>query len=536
MKIAGTKMTIKQNHVNDDKLHLLLVGDEFSDAFRQAASHVERCENCRSRLDDLSGADDIDIAARELLLDYPWTSLSSVNHSSDADQVSENEDTASVRQGNLDFLLPPTHPELLGRIGRYDIEKVIGQGGMGVVMKAHDGELNRPVAVKALAKHLSYSGAARQRFARESRAAAAVVHEHVVAIHNVDSESDTPFIVMQYVAGESLQSRVDRDGPLHTKELLRIGMQVATGLAAAHEQGVIHRDIKPANILLERGVERALITDFGLARTVDDAALTQTGVIAGTPHYMSPEQAGGHRVDQRTDLFSLGSLIYLMATANPPFRAESAMGVMNRICHDRQQPLWQRSNDIPDELSVLVDRLMSKQAAKRFSSATAVREQLAGMLAELQQPRPRLGRTLRRLAMHYPKRLAAFGFLSFVAVAVCCTIVVSPSAEPRSDRQLSDHQLSEPKRPAGLPDVASAESISESNIEPVLDSWSASEYRVTIDDLDKRLSAIQRFEDFTVPPVIDNDPSENLQSVRSRLDRLQDYDSHESLLNPFEEQ
>ena len=196
-----------------------------------------------------------------------------------------------------------------------------------------------------------------------------MVHEHVVAIHDVEAQGDVPFLVMQYVAGESLQARVDREGPLDAKEILRIGIQAAAGLAAAHEQGVIHRDVKPANILLEKGVERVLLTDFGLARTVDDASLTHTGVVAGTPHYMSPEQANGQATDHRSDLFSLGSVLYFVATGHPPFRAERAMGVLNRICHDPHRPLWQVDNQIPDELSVIVDRLLDKRPAKRFDSA-----------------------------------------------------------------------------------------------------------------------------------------------------------------------
>src|SRR5262249_48641709 len=148
----------------------------------------------------------------------------------------------------------------------------------------------------------------------EGRAAAAVSHEHIVAIHGVDEANGLPYLVMEYVSGISLQERLDRSGPLETKEILRIGMQVASGLAAAHAQGLIHRDIKPANILLENGFERVKITDFGLARAVDDASLTQSGVLAGTPMYMAPEQARGEALDHRADLFSLGSVLYALCT------------------------------------------------------------------------------------------------------------------------------------------------------------------------------------------------------------------------------
>jgi serine/threonine-protein kinase len=133
---------------------------------------------------------------------------------------------------------------------------------------------------------------------------------------------------MQLVAGQSLQQELDRTGPLGLEATLRIGMQVATGLAAAHAQGLVHRDIKPSNILLENGIERVKVTDFGLARAVDDAGITQSGVIAGTPSYMAPEQARGEAVDHRADLFSLGSVLYAMCTGQPPFRAQSTVGVL----------------------------------------------------------------------------------------------------------------------------------------------------------------------------------------------------------------
>ena len=204
-------------------------------------------------------------------------------------------------QWRSSFLQPPSHPEMLGRLGRYEIERLVGSGGMGVVFKAYDSELHRSVAIKMLAPHLSGSRSARERFAREARAAAAIVNDHVVPIHNVETEHATPYLVMQYIAGDSLQARLDRDGPLDVCEILRIGMQVATGLAAAHAQGLIHRDVKPSNIMLDENVARALLTDFGLARTQDEACLTRSGFHPGTPHYMSPEQVRGEELDGRSD-------------------------------------------------------------------------------------------------------------------------------------------------------------------------------------------------------------------------------------------
>ena len=168
---------------------------------------------------------------------------------------------------------------------------------MGIVLRGFDPELNRCSAVKVLAPELASSAAARRRFSREAKSAAAVVHPHVVPIQTVDQQDGLPYLVMPVVEGQSLQQRVDKEGPLPVIEVVRIAAQVAQGLAAAHAQGLVHRDIKPANILLENGVERVQITDFGLARAADDASMTRSSVIAGTPQYMSPEQAHGDEID-----------------------------------------------------------------------------------------------------------------------------------------------------------------------------------------------------------------------------------------------
>jgi serine/threonine-protein kinase len=285
----------------------------------------------------------------------------------------------------LDFLEPSARPGSLGCLGPYHVSEVLGNGGFGIVLKAFDPALNRSVAIKVLAPQLAASAAARIRFAREAKAAAAVVHENVVAIHAVDSWNGYPYLVMPCVAGRSLQERVDRDGPLAVKEVLRVGRQTALGLAAAHDQGLVHRDIKPSNILLENGVERVKLSDFGLARAVDDASQTQSGVIAGTPQYMSPEQARGESVDHRSDLFSLGGVMYFMCTGHPPFRADSTPAVLRRVCDDRQRPLREVNSEVPNWLADIVDQLLANKADVRFSSATEVADVLKHHLAELQR-------------------------------------------------------------------------------------------------------------------------------------------------------
>jgi serine/threonine protein kinase len=188
-------------------------------------------------------------------------------------------------------------------------------------------------------------------------------------------------------------------------------LQVASGLAAAHAQGVIHRDVKPANILLEDSVDRVVISDFGLARTVDDATLTHTGVVAGTPHYMSPEQAMGGTVDPRSDLFSLGSVIYFMCTGRPPYRATNAMGILNRICHEPHRAVDEVNPDVPAELGDIVDCLLEKESRRRFANGTEVYDRLAALLVALQQggrhPRRRRWRSWKRMALPLANSLPA---------------------------------------------------------------------------------------------------------------------------------
>jgi len=257
-----------------------------------------------------------------------------------------------------------------------------------------------------------------------------------------------------------------------------------------------------------------------LARTVDDASLTQTGVIAGTPHYMSPEQANGQPTDHRTDLFSLGAVLYFMATGHPPFRAERAMGVLNRICHDRQKPLWQVAESVPDELSVLVDRLLEKQPAKRLPTAVAVREQLIRMLAQLQQPKSSIARTFRRFSLRYPRRLIAAGLL--VATVSIAALVIKPwplnPAKPDSAQQVSP--------PVALTTESTTATMSSAF--PVLDAQESAAFADRIDELNTRLDALNSSKIFSSVPSSELEPTETLQSLHQRLERLQGNETFES--------
>ena len=371
------------------RLHVLHTEDEDSAVFRRLKQHVDHCPECQQKLLEMSSECDIVSEACEALrtpdhiyTDAEWMQSSVVIQ---LDSLQSEGNVIDSETITLDFLAPSSQPDLLGRLGRYEIERLIGTGGMGVVLKGYDTELHRVVAIKVLLPHLASSGAARRRFAREAQAAAAVMHEHVVPIHNVEVDGDVSYLVMQYVPGRSLQARVDEQGPLQVAEILRIARQAALGLAAAHEQGLVHRDVKPANMLMEESVDRLLISDFGLARTVDDATLTRTGVVAGTPHYMSPEQAEGEAVGPGSDLFSLGSVMYFMCTGYPPFRAASPMAVLNRICHATQRPVDEVNPDIPLELVEVIEQLLSKSPEQRYPTAKAVAARLDELLLEQQR-------------------------------------------------------------------------------------------------------------------------------------------------------
>jgi hypothetical protein len=224
----------------------------------------------------------------------------------------------------------------------------------------------------------------RKRFLREARASAAIRHENVVQVYAIE-EQPLPYLVMEFIPGETLQQRLERTGPLEVTDVVEIGRQTAEGLAAAHAQGLIHRDIKPGNILLDVGPRpRAKITDFGLARAADDASMTQSGLLAGTPMFMSPEQAKGESLDHRTDLFSLGTVLYTMITGRPPFRADGTLAILKRVAEHTPRPIPEIIPEVPRWLCDIIARLHAKDPVDRFSSAKEVAEALTSPQADPQ--------------------------------------------------------------------------------------------------------------------------------------------------------
>lgn len=357
---------------SDEPIDYFLAGSLSEDEVVSFESHLGKCQHCEARLRDRTASGDFWADTRRFLLDQDSTGVTL--------------DSPNQASTILSLLDPTDDPHSLGRLAGYEVTGVVGWGGMGIVLKAREVSLDRFVAIKVLNPSYSGQSAPRKRFSREAQAAAAVVHDHVIAIHGVDHWKDLPFLVMPYVSGESLQQRIDRDAPMEVEDILRIGMQVARGLAAAHDQGLIHRDVKPANILMPAGVSRIILTDFGLARAADDASLTRSGVLAGTPQYMSPEQVRGETLDQRSDLFSLGSVMYAMACGRPPFRSETAYGVLRKVSDQSHHSLMELRNDLPIWLSEVIDRLLQKDRNHRFESAEELAEHLEDCLAHRQQP------------------------------------------------------------------------------------------------------------------------------------------------------
>ncbi|GIW82152.1 MAG: hypothetical protein KatS3mg105_3959 [Gemmatales bacterium] len=284
---------------------------------------------------------------------------------------------------DFDFLSPPQERDEIGRLGGYRILKQLGAGGMGVVFLAEDRRLKRRVAVKVMLPKLASKRASHLRFRREAQAAAKINHDHIVTIYHVGNENGVPYLAMQFLQGMSLEERLHRDGKLPVCEVVRIARETAEGLAAAHEAGLIHRDIKPGNIWLEAPRGRVKLLDFGLARIDDEVALTHAGTIVGTPAYMAPEQARGQDVDCRCDLFSLGCVIYHMATGDVPFKGNDPMSTVVAVTVNRATPLCEKDATMPPALSQLVDELLEKQPQRRPESAREVAERLALLQSEL---------------------------------------------------------------------------------------------------------------------------------------------------------
>ena len=263
--------------------------------------------------------------------------------------------------------------------GQYTFERELGRGGMGVVYLAHDDRLDRPVAIKVLPRELAANPELRERFLREARTSAQLAHPNIVPVYRADEVDGVAFFAMGYVEGENLADRLRVRGPLPVAEAVRLLREAAWALAYAHARGVVHRDVKPANIMIERGSNRAVVTDFGIAQNQQATPLTpltQGGVVLGSAHYMSPEQAAGDQLDGRSDLYSLGVVGFQILSGRLPFEGTKAAAVMAQQVTRPAPSLASLVPDLPSQLVAVIDRSLSKQPSDRYPTGEAFAEAL----------------------------------------------------------------------------------------------------------------------------------------------------------------
>lgn len=368
----------------------LLRGQISPDEERRLQQHLDVCPQCQKALEMSAGSTTflVDLAAK-LQRTHSELSPELANLLDTADgeaaQVTQVDDRQPFVVDPTALLAPGQRPDVLGLIDSFEVLEVLGQGGMGVVFKARDPKLRRLVAIKVLSPFLLPDQTSRQRFLREARAAAAVNHPNAVTIYSVHDPADDspnattsrcPYLVMEFVDGPSLHRRIARNNPLSVGDVLRIAAHVAAALSAFHARGLVHRDVKPANILLDAKSGRAKLTDFGLTRGSDDVSLTKTGIVVGTPGFMSPEQAFGKPIDHRSDLFSLGSVMFAMLAGRPPFRDQDTLQTLLRLRSGPPPSIATIRDDLPAGLIRLIDRLHAVDPAARPQTAAEVLAEL----------------------------------------------------------------------------------------------------------------------------------------------------------------
>jgi beta-lactam-binding protein with PASTA domain/predicted Ser/Thr protein kinase len=297
-----------------------------------------------------------------------------------------------------------TRRRVLGN--RYEIQGVLGQGGMAKVFKGRDTVLGRDVAVKVLSPQFATDDQFVTRFRREAQAAAGLNHPNIVSVFDTGDQGDIHYIVMEYVHGRTLRDTIRSEGPLMPERAAEIADAVAKALSAAHETGLVHRDIKPGNIMITNDGE-VKVMDFGIARTATGDTLTQTAAVLGTASYLSPEQAQGEPVDPRSDIYSLGCVLYEMLTGRPPFTGDSPVAIAYKHVRDDPVPPSRLNGDIPRDLEAVVMKSMAKNPANRYQTADELRQDLGRVLQGLPtMATPVMGDTTEHIARTQPEGTA----------------------------------------------------------------------------------------------------------------------------------
>lgn len=391
-------------------LRSYLLGATSEDQAVSLEKHLESCTRCQGSLQTVQAEDGLVLGLRaqrnkprfsnplleKLRLDLrqlrppvradpPSATMASAISLSvtPAPAASNSEALPTSLENPYPFLSAPQTADELGRLGGYRVLKVLGAGGMGLVFDAEEVSLRRRVALKVMRPTLAADAHARQRFLREAQATAALVHDHIVAIHFVGEQNGVPFLAMPLLMGEMLEERVKRLGKLPLAEVLRIGKETALGLAAAHTRNIIHRDIKPGNLWLEAPSGRVKILDFGLAwMERPENEQTNPGTILGTPGYMAPEQVDGE-VDARADLFSLGCVLYRLSTGELPFKGQSALQRLRSLLNDTPVPPQQLAPDMPTPVATFLMRLLARKREDRPVSAAVVAKVLDALQGQV---------------------------------------------------------------------------------------------------------------------------------------------------------
>jgi serine/threonine protein kinase/WD40 repeat protein len=445
---------------SDDRWRQFLEGDVDADVTTELEGHLNLCPACQQTLASLSG-DDVARQWRHLLQTAPENRESERNaailrrikeHPSSPHPLGD-----SYPAGSRIIFPDVSEPDApLGRLGPFVFVEELGSGATGVVFRALDTELKRTVAIKVLRPELAVDRDDLARFKREARSAGVVQHPSVVAIYDVNRSDNfpLPYIVMEYVDGEPLGGGHRSSRSLDVREAVRIVGQVASGLAQAHEKGLVHLDVKPANILIDRHTGQAKLTDFGIARTIltgRDGTLhgVTAGHVVGTPPYMSPEQVLGQPVDARTDVYGLGATLYELLTGRPPFPAESSPEALKQICESDPVPLRRYRPALPRELEVICLKALSKNRSQRYATAGEFADDLDRFLSG----RPILARSvgvpLRLLYWcHRNRAMAALLAVLFVVLTTSPVIFSLLWLNAVRSRALAESRFQEAQRSA----------------------------------------------------------------------------------------